>query len=182
LGDSERQRFFVDPPHARRRGWVRGLIEGVQAGRLWRGFGRSWVLPRTRVVAALQDPRGRWRQIYGDFEKRPDRGRQALTGAWIAVWGRLALGGMLLHPFQEGLFLSAMRVKPWCRRWGVGGKLVVRAQELARERNTAIWLVVSEDNLPAIRLYERHGFVRTEPPKVVSQRGHTGMRWDPYTG
>jgi ribosomal protein S18 acetylase RimI-like enzyme len=162
------------------RGKVRELLGGLQGRAAWRRFGRDWVLPRVRIIGALQDPRERWRQIYPDFERRPDRGRQALVGAWIAVWGRLALGGMLLHPFKEGLFLSAMRVKPWCRRWRVGSKLVERAQDLARERRSAIWLIVAADNEAAIRLYEQHGFVRAEPPKVVSQAGHVGMHWDPY--
>ena len=153
----------------------------MQCSRAWRWIGERWVIHEVRIVAALEDPQERWRHVYPDFGKRADGGRQALGGAWIAVWGRRGLGGTLLHPFQEGLFLSAMRVRPWARRWGIASKLVERAQTVARERKTPIWLVVAADNEPAIRLYLGYDFQKTDPPKVVSQEGHIGMRWDPDT-
>lgn len=179
MEDNEPRRTISAAPPGGGPGIARATVERVQATRAWRWVGRHWVLPEVRVVAALEDPRERWRHVYPDFDKRPDRGRRALSGAWIAVWGRRGLGGTLLHPFEEGLFLSAMRVRPWCRRWGVAGKLVVRAQSVSKERGSAIWLVVAADNEPAIRLYRSYGFRRTEPPAVVAQDGHVGMRWDP---
>lgn len=161
---------------------VKTFVRRVQGTGAWRALGRRVVVPRLAVVAALDDPGERWRDVYGDLAARDDGGRSALTGAWIAVGRRRGLGGMLLHPFDHeppALFLSAMRVRGLYRGWGIGGLLVRYAQELATRQDLGIWLVVEQDNDPALRLYRSHGFALADPPASVARKGHIGMYWLP---
>ena len=170
----------------------------VQGAGAWRALGRRMVVPRLEIVEALEDPGERWRDVYEDFAARDDGGRSALRGAWIAVRRRRGLGGVLLHPFdpdrpegggsstcasgaEPALFLSAMRVRGWCRGWGIGGLLVRYAQGMAGRRGAGIWLVVEQGNDPAVRLYLSHGFAVVDPPASVARPGHMGMRWLPET-
>jgi ribosomal protein S18 acetylase RimI-like enzyme len=58
------------------------------------------------------------------------------------------------------LEISYLGLVPWARGHGLGGELVRRTIDFARGRGFhTLSLSVDVRNLPAIRLYERHGFV-----------------------
>ncbi|UCF67489.1 MAG: GNAT family N-acetyltransferase [Acidobacteriota bacterium] len=158
------------------------LFPRLQRSRLWRAIGRCYVLPRLSIVRALDDPQARWRQVYGDFDRRRAgaaglEAARRLEAAWIAVWGRRALGGMLLAVFEHGLFLSTMRVRPGFRGWGVGRALAAHAVAEGRRLHRDVWLVVRPENTPAISAYEAVGFLVQEPPTPVDRPEHDAYRW-----
>ncbi len=56
-------------------------------------------------------------------------------------------------------FIAYMAVEPDARRKGIAAALLAEAERIARERNLpAIAMMVTEENGPALRLYERAGF------------------------
>ncbi|HXP93605.1 MAG TPA: GNAT family N-acetyltransferase [Candidatus Binatia bacterium] len=57
-------------------------------------------------------------------------------------------------------FVAYMAVEPEARRKGIGAALLAEAERIARERNLpTIAMMVTEENGPALRLYERAGFI-----------------------
>jgi ribosomal protein S18 acetylase RimI-like enzyme len=57
-------------------------------------------------------------------------------------------------------FVAYMAVEPDARRRGIGAALLSDAERIARERKLPhIAMMVTEDNAPALRAYERAGFV-----------------------
>ncbi len=81
--------------------------------------------------------------------------------------GRIAGTAQLLRPSlnnESGAFaaqITTFIVAPWARRNGLGRGMMRRLEELALERGyTALDLDVRSDRLPAIRLFEAHGFER----------------------
>ena len=55
--------------------------------------------------------------------------------------------------------LAALAVTADRRRRGIGGRLVDVVASAARRRGAGeLWLVTTNDNLDALRLYQRHGF------------------------
>jgi ribosomal protein S18 acetylase RimI-like enzyme len=60
------------------------------------------------------------------------------------------------------LYISSLAVSPDCRRIGIATYALNRAAAIARKLGKeAIELAVLKRNIPAVRLYERHGY-RTE--------------------
>jgi len=78
--------------------------------------------------------------------------------------GRVIGYVQLVHAEKEsglppGLWLFSLWVKVWYRRMGVGELLSLRVVQAARERGAAeLYLMLFEDNLPAVRLYRKLGF------------------------
>jgi ribosomal protein S18 acetylase RimI-like enzyme len=76
-----------------------------------------------------------------------------IAGFAVADCGRRDEGG----PFA---YIETIEVLPEMRGRGIGGELLRRIDESARERGAgAIWLHVESQNAGAIRLYEAHGYV-----------------------
>jgi ribosomal protein S18 acetylase RimI-like enzyme len=77
-------------------------------------------------------------------------------GAWIGD----RLVGVVTY---EGSELAAIAITADRRGTGVGGRLVEAvASAVAATGSDELWLVTTNDNLDAIRLYQRHGFRLTE--------------------
>jgi ribosomal protein S18 acetylase RimI-like enzyme len=111
------------------------------------------------VAAAKADPE--LASYVTDFGRAGDLGVVALIGRELvgAAWGRLLVGEpkpskVWTHDTPE----LAIATLPSARGRGVGSLLLGACLDGARGRFPAVVLSVREDN-PAVRLYERHGFV-----------------------
>ncbi|MGK2860128.1 MAG: GNAT family N-acetyltransferase [Thermoanaerobaculia bacterium] len=67
------------------------------------------------------------------------------------------VGATSIASSDTALDICRMVVKPSHMRRGVASRLI-EAVELLREDRDSITVSTGEDNVPAIRLYERHGF------------------------
>src|SRR5690606_17157244 len=96
---------------------------------------------------------------------------------WIAFLNESPVGLIGIFDFGEPgeVMIVSMWVAPEARRQGVASALVDRALAWARARpaTTRVTLEVMDDNHPARRLYERHGFVDTGTRRPhPNQPGH----------
>lgn len=74
--------------------------------------------------------------------------------------GRLAAAILCATVLDEAELLR-IATRPGCRRQGLGEKLLAAALAALRARGiVCLFLEVEESNLPAVRLYEKHGFER----------------------
>lgn len=73
------------------------------------------------------------------------------------------VGATSVASSDTALEICRMVVKPSHMRRGIASRLI-EAVELSREDRGSITVSTGEDNVPAIRLYERHGF------RIVSRR------------
>lgn len=76
-------------------------------------------------------------------------------------------------------YLNILAVFSHWRGKGVGGLLMTRAHELAKETAAqGLSLIAADDNEDALRFYRRHGFsVRAERPLVPFPGGPAGGKW-----
>ena len=99
------------------------------------------------------------REVFADPE-----GAIILGGGEIffVVEGDEVLGTCALIPHEPGVFeIAKMAVSPSARGRGYGDLLMDATVEFARRAGAAKVIIVSNTVLtPAIRLYEKHGFVR----------------------
>jgi ribosomal protein S18 acetylase RimI-like enzyme len=108
----------------------------------------------------------------------PDQGYQfyALVGDRLVGYGRLERS-----PFdRDGVGIVALTVTAAYRRKGLGEALLRGLLRAALETGPRqVWLSVRPDNLPAIRLYEKLGFVcdATAPPGGWAAPGEATMVW-----
>ena len=80
----------------------------------------------------------------------------------LAWQGAHIASAVVLEESPAGWWLHLLAVHPAFRGQNLGGELLTRMADLARARGgTTLLLDVVEGNLPAIRLYERLGFVPT---------------------
>jgi ribosomal protein S18 acetylase RimI-like enzyme len=176
------------------KGLLKGLrrIGGVvllrlQSRNLYRRLGRRAALHVTLREASDADYLAvqRWLNPNGSsshgVEHDPD------VTNWVAVYRGHLVGFVQLvrHPQEQvsfvGHWLFSLTIKPLCRGLGIGEALTQVVVERARaEGAPALNLLVFEDNVPAIRLYEKLGFeMHTIPglePQLESERVATGRR------
>jgi GNAT superfamily N-acetyltransferase len=88
---------------------------------------------------------------------------------------RTELGGALVYRLLgHALHIVALATDPMWQRAGVGGHLLAEAQLLAQRLNLQRLVVaMSNDNLPALYFYQRHGFELLElvPGAMLSHLG-----------
>lgn len=86
--------------------------------------------------------------------------REPLSTFFVAVFQDNVIGYYgFLHILDE-LHILNVAVDPTFRQKGIGNKLIAHLVEKARALSArAVTLEVRESNLPAIRLYEKFGFV-----------------------
>ncbi len=85
-------------------------------------------------------------------------------------------------PFEEliapgSFYIHALTVYPQFTRRGIGGELVRLAKQLASDRGlTELSLYCFEDNVAAVRLYQKHGFedIDRRPMTVYPQTHEPG--------
>lgn len=102
----------------------------------------------------------------------------ARVGDRLVGYGRLERS-----PFdRDGVGVVALTVTAAYRRSGLGEALLRALLRAALEAGPRqVWLSVRPDNLPAIRLYEKLGFVSdpNAPPGGWAVPGETTMVWRP---
>ena len=120
------------------------------------------IVPMTAVhlpqVAALEKvcfPADPWSEtLFRDALESPHTGFLLAEGEDGAVLGYAVLSAVL----DEGN-LDNIAVDPRCRRQGVADALLSALTEFGRTSLSVLYLEVRASNLPAIALYEKHGFV-----------------------
>ena len=102
----------------------------------------------------------------------------ARAGGRLVGYGRLDRGGGA----AASLGIVALTVLAAYRRKGLGEALL---RALQRDATVAglrqVWLAVRPDNIPALRLYDKLGFLRkaASPPGSWAARGELTMLWTP---
>jgi putative acetyltransferase len=98
-------------------------------------------------------------EVFADPEKAIIRGGGEI---FFVVEGDEVLGTCALIPHEPGVFeIAKMAVSPSARGRGFGDLLMEATVGFARRAGASKVIIVSNTVLtPAIRLYEKHGFVR----------------------
>ncbi len=96
----------------------------------------------------------------GRHQVRLDGGHDVLAlpglGAFV---GRGLAGVVTWDPAPDRVELAALAVRAERRGAGIGGVLVEATVDAAAASGAGtVWLVTTNDNLDALRLYQRHGF------------------------
>ena len=88
---------------------------------------------------------------------------------FLAMDNEKAIGFMQLYPLFASVALKSLwllndlYVDSSARKMGVGGALMHKAEEFAKETNArGLFLRTATDNIPAQKLYEKCGWVRDE--------------------
>ena len=80
----------------------------------------------------------------------------------VALSGADVVGYAGLCDYPDEAWVQTIAVAAPAQGTGLGSRLLVELlEEAARRRQRVVSLEVRADNLPAQRLYERHGFTRT---------------------
>jgi ribosomal protein S18 acetylase RimI-like enzyme len=110
--------------------------------------------------------------------------RQLVESADGATWiaeedGRLAGFAIVEWTRQPGgtvAYIQTIEVAPERRGRGVGGQLLRRMEDSAREAGAqAIWLHVDAENAGAIRLYRTHGYLCEGREEHYYARGRAAL-------
>lgn len=129
----------------------------------------NWRTYRDVRLAALLDTPRAFANTYAVSAAYPDSSwlaRLTSMKTWLALDADRPVGTVSIwhsadQPDDE-IYLIGMWVSASARGHGVGDLLVSTALGAAAEDGYGrVHLEVAEENLPAQRLYERHGFVRT---------------------
>lgn len=129
----------------------------------------SWRIYRDVRLAALLDTPRAFASTYAGAAARDESAWLALLGSmrvWLAFEEDRPVGVIALSRDEElpedEAYLIQMWVSSSARGRGVGDLLVSTVLDSAGEAGySRVLLDVGEENLPAQRLYERHGFTRT---------------------
>lgn len=129
----------------------------------------SWRIYRDVRLAALLDTPRAFASTYAGAAARDESAWLALLASmrvWLAFEGDRPVGVVALSRDDElpedEAYLIQMWVSSSARGHGVGDLLVSTVLDAAGDDGYArVLLDVGEENLPAQRLYERHGFTRT---------------------
>lgn len=96
-------------------------------------------------------------------------GPGAFVGGLMAFYGDAPVAYALFYPYfasfrgQRGIYLEDIFIRAEYRRHNVGEKMLREIARMAKAAgSTRIDFQVLENNLPAIRFYEKHGAVRDE--------------------
>ena len=78
-----------------------------------------------------------------------------------------------VEAYDDEYYIDTICVAPHVRGLGIGTKLLHFAQQQAQALGyTKIALNVEQEKIKARHLYERHGFIVTEPWKIIGQNFH----------
>ena len=105
-------------------------------------------------------------------------------GGIVAVEGLEIVGVATEDLGEEVTELQVLGVAERHRGQGLGGRLLEATVAQARERGShLLWLVTTNDNLDALRLYQRHGFHLAELHAGAVDQSRRGIKPEiPETG
>lgn len=92
-----------------------------------------------------------------------------------AYEGEELVGYILCRITSFDAWLMRMGVKKSRQRLGIANLLLQAASEKVQGTPDGFWLEVAENNLPAIALYEKHGFVEISRRKNYYDAGVTAI-------
>ncbi len=96
----------------------------------------------------------------GRMRVRPGERRDVLAGGGFGAWREDRLVGVVTYHDDE---IDAIAVPAEAGRRGVGGQLVEAVvSALLADGRSEVWLVLANDHLDAMRLFQRHGFRMAE--------------------
>ena len=125
--------------------------------------GASFLDVEIRRLAAADDAAAEQlidRELGGRRQARLGAVHDVLAYPGFGAWSGDELVGLATYADDE---LAALAVAAHQRGRGVGGRLVEAVcHELAATGVASVWLITTNDNLDAIRLYQRHGFRLTD--------------------
>jgi ribosomal protein S18 acetylase RimI-like enzyme len=112
-----------------------------------------------QAAAALLDD-----ELGGRFQARLEVVHDVLGLNGFGAWNGDVLAGVATYAVDgDRVELAALAVAASRRRRGIGAALVDRVVDAARAAAAReVWLVTTNDNLDALRLYQLHGFALTE--------------------
>lgn len=102
--------------------------------------------------------------------------------ALVAIMSAEPSGALAYRLLGDALHIVALATDPMWQRSGVGGYLVAEAELLARRLQLSrVVVATTNDNLPALYFYQRHGYRITElvPNSVVA---HTHQQQAGFAG
>jgi ribosomal protein S18 acetylase RimI-like enzyme len=109
---------------------------------------------RDRLVELLLADFGHLTIVAFDEEMHADREEMLVAEMRDEIAGLLSW-----RLYQDALHIVALATDPMWQRSGVGGHLVAEAELLARAKGLSrVVTATSNDNLPSLYFYQRHGF------------------------
>ena len=107
----------------------------------------------------------------GDLGVVVEHGKVAIGAAWVRLWSKGDHGyGYIADDIPE----LAIAVVPEARGKGVGTVLLLEALALCQSQFSAVCLSTRTSN-PALRLYERTGFIRVSGSEVTNRTGGVSL-------
>lgn len=105
-----------------------------------------------------------------------DQEPTVVGGAWIRLLGEEGTSKVTSNDENDEVPELALAVFPEYRGRGFGSKILQALLEMAKQQGVAsICLSCRVDNVAAMRLYERHGFVRIPNSEVTNRVGGTNV-------
>jgi ribosomal protein S18 acetylase RimI-like enzyme len=99
-----------------------------------------------------------------------------LGGAWIRLLGTQGMATAYNDHIQNDIPELAMAVVPNYRGKGIGSKLLSEFLTVAKQNGIQqINLSCRTDNVAAMRLYERHGFIKIPNSEITNRVGGTNV-------
>jgi len=121
---------------------------------------------------ALEYVTPRAEEIRGRFKEGP---------IWIALVDNKAVGTVSVVKEPDWLYIRSMAVLPAAQGHGVGGALLRAIEKYAVETGVeTLFLYTTHFSADAIRLYERHGFVRGRETTAEEWCGTPGFEMWKY--
>ena len=121
-----------------------------------------------RDMIASGAPHGPSASAWEDDTTRRAEGADQATCAAVGGGQCVGLAGAGHSDESLGVELFSMWAPPQVRRLGIGRQLVLAVGWARAAHDDAVWLRVTQDNEPAIRLYERMGSVATSTRKPLA--------------
>jgi ribosomal protein S18 acetylase RimI-like enzyme len=131
----------------------------------------------------IRDLSGRLFEDYGPYgDMLPDWFRQGAAATFLVmIEDRPAAFAMLGEPWKRGLSprtseLMAIGVEPGRQRLGLGGLLMTKIEQVARERGIELLVLhTAIENKPGQRLFLRNGFVVAEIRRKFYPKGQDAI-------
>lgn len=136
------------------------VVEGYSTGELAASVGVRATRSRDDILA-----RGLWKALAGNL------------GLPRAFWATTLLSYPRYYHTSSEAYVERLVVAPAFRRQGIGRRLLVAAEELAREAGKeTVGLHVSANNLSALLLYEAQGYVEVSRQRSLFTGYFLGIR------
>ena len=152
------------------------LLEAIYAGPVRRGYDGLLVAEEDgRIVGVLViEPIYYTEEEHRALEHRVIQELGALRLLWAAFW----LWMLTYTPSADEAYIGGLGVAADRRGLGIGAQLLAAAEDWARAHGRArLTLWVAADNVTALQLYEKAGFVVTRTQGSLLTRWTLGVRY-----